>query len=62
MVRSNLALLVATFVPLAATGSPAADATWIAREATRSRITLVDVNGSSPQVILESPHRYSAPD
>jgi Tol biopolymer transport system component len=62
IVRRSLASLVAAFVPLAATESPVADATWIAREATRSRITLIDVDGSSPQIIFDSPHRYAAPD
>ncbi len=27
-----------------------------------TRITLIDVNGSSPKVLLDSPHRYAAPE
>jgi hypothetical protein len=58
---SRIPLLVA-FVSLLATESPAADDPWIGTAATRSRIMVTDINGSSTKVVLDSPHRYSAPE
>ena len=46
MLHGSLASLLAAFVPLLATGPPAEDASWIGREATRSRITIIDVDGA----------------
>ena len=62
MLHGRRASLVTAFALLLATSSLAAEAPWIAGEETRSRITLVDVDGSSPQVVLDSPHRYAAPE
>ena len=47
---------------LLATGTSAAEDAWIGREATRSRITLIELDGSSSRVVLDSPHRYAAPE
>jgi hypothetical protein len=62
MLYGSFASLLAAFVPLLATESTAAEDPWFGREATRSRITIVDVNGSSPKVVLDSPHRFAAPE
>jgi Tol biopolymer transport system component len=62
MPHGSLASILATFVTLLGTGSAAADDPWIGREATRSRITIIDLDGSSPKIVLDSPHRYAAPD
>ena len=62
MSHGSLAPILTAFVPLLATESPAADDPWIGREATRSRITIIDLDGSSPKVVLDSPHRYAAPE
>lgn len=55
-------LLVACLVLPYASMSLAAEPLWAGSEATRSRITVVDVDGSSSKVILDSPHRYAAPE
>jgi Tol biopolymer transport system component len=62
MVCVNVVSLLPAVVALFATGPPAPDDSWIGMEATRSRITLIGVDGSSPKVILDSPRRYAAPD
>jgi hypothetical protein len=62
MLRGNLASLLAAFLPLLATASQAEESPWIGHEATRSRITIVAIDGSSPKVVLDSPHRYAAPE
>jgi hypothetical protein len=62
MLYGSLALLVAAFVTFLAPDTAAQAVSWIGRDATRSRITVVDVDGLSPQVVLDSPHRYAAPD
>jgi Tol biopolymer transport system component len=62
MLYGSLASLLAAFVSLLAAEPPGAEVSWIGRDATRSRITLVDVDGSSPKVVLDSPHRYAAPE
>src|ERR1700722_6668865 len=62
MSHGSLASILAAFVILLATESPAADDPWIGREAIRSRITIIDLDGSSPKVVLDSPHQYAAPE
>jgi hypothetical protein len=62
MIQRSLTALLIAFVPLVATVCPAGEDPWIGAAATRSRITVVDVDGKSPTVILDSPHRYAAPD
>ena len=62
MLHGSFASLFAAFVPLIATESAAEEASWIGREATRSRITVIDVDGSKPKVVFDSPHRYAAPE
>jgi hypothetical protein len=62
MVCINVVSLLPAVVALFATGPPAPDDSWIGTEATRSRITLIGVDGSSPKFILDSPRRYAAPD
>jgi hypothetical protein len=62
MFNGSLASLLAAFVSFLVTQSPAADAPWLGFEATRSRITIINVDGSSPKVVLDSPHRYASPD
>jgi hypothetical protein len=62
MFYGSITALLAAFVPLLASDSPASEAFWISGEATRSRITLMDVDGSAPKVVLDSPHRYAAPE
>ena len=63
MVNSSPASVLAALVSLVASTAPAAEPFWSSSEATRSRITVIDVDGSkSPKVILDSPHRYAAPE
>ena len=62
MLRTGLAPPFAAIFSLIATVPAAAQGPWIATEATRSRITVVDVNGSSPRVVLDTPRRYAAPE
>jgi TolB protein len=62
MLHGSLASILAGFVTLLAAEPPAADDSWIGSEATRSRITIIDVDGSTPKVVLDSPHRYAAPE
>ena len=62
MACTSLVPLLAAVAALTATESPTPDDAWIGREATRSRITVIGVDGSSPKVVLDSPHRYAAPD
>ena len=52
----------AALILLFATVSLADEAPWIGLEATRSRITIVDLDGSSPKVVLDSPRRFAAPE
>ena len=65
MVHRNVASRFAILISLGsfiATESPAAEPAWIGSDATRSRITVVDVDGASAKVVLDSPHRYAAPE
>jgi hypothetical protein len=64
MSSRRVASLVTTVlaVLLYTTESPGQNDSWIGRKTTRSRITLVEVDGSSPKVALDSPRRYSAPE
>lgn len=62
MLRGRLSSTLAAFLLLAATVAPAAEDPWIGSEATRSRITIVNLDGSSPKVVLDSPHRFAAPE
>jgi hypothetical protein len=62
MLSGSLASLLAAFAPLLAPESSSQKVSWIGREATRSRITIVEFDGSSPKVVLDSPHRYAAPE
>jgi hypothetical protein len=57
MLSRRVVSLVTTVVAvlLFTTESPGQDDSWIGREATRSRITLVDVDGVSPNIVLASP-------
>jgi WD40-like Beta Propeller Repeat len=54
--------LIVCLGSLDATISPAAEPLWIGSEATRTRITVIDVDGSKSKVIFDSPHRYAAPE
>ncbi len=54
-------LIVVAFTLLGMRAS-AAEPPWIAGEETRSRITVVALDGSGRKVVLDSPHRYAAPD
>ena len=62
MLCTRFALMLNAVVALTATESPAPDDSWIGLEATRSRITVIGVDGSSPKVVFDSPRRYAAPD
>ncbi len=59
--RHLLARLAVVLSFLTAIGQ-AQESPWFGREATRSRITIVDLDGSDPKVVLDSPHRYAAPE
>jgi hypothetical protein len=62
MLVGSLASLLVAFVPLVASEVPGSEPAWIGVEATVSRITLIDVNGKAPKVVLDSPHRFAAPE
>jgi hypothetical protein len=62
MLRGSLASLLTAFATVLAPESAAQEVTWIGRQATRSRITVVEFDGSSSKVVLDSPHRYAAPE
>jgi hypothetical protein len=62
MLHGALSSLLAVVLSLLATESSASDGAWTGHEATRSRITIMDLDGSSPKVVLDSPHRYAAPE
>ena len=60
--RLALAWLAAVGLALATSKSQAGEPPWVAGEATRSRLTVVGLDGSGKKVVLDSPHRYAAPD
>ena len=62
MLHRRLVLSIVILVSVFSTELPAEEPSWIGKEATRSRITIIDVNGGSSNVILDSPHRYAAPE
>ena len=63
MLHRRLAAPLAAIVLVFGTESPAAEDPWIGWEATRSRITTINLDGSAPKVVLDSLHRrYSAPE
>jgi TolB protein len=62
ILHKSLASLIVIVVPFLTIECSAADDVWIGHEATRSWITLIDVNGSSPKVVNDSPRRYAAPE
>ncbi len=42
--------------------SHAAEPPWVGGEATRTRVTIVGVDGSAKRVVLDAPRRFAAPD
>jgi hypothetical protein len=61
--RGTFASLLVALVLFPAIESPAAEDPWIGWQATRSRITTINLDGSAPKVVLDSPRRrYSAPE
>ena len=62
MLHGRIARLSSALVLLLAAGSSGDEPPWVGSEATRSRITVVGVDGSSPTVVLDSPHRFAAPE
>ena len=61
MSHVSLAVLLAAFFTVA-DDSPAPEIRWMGYDETRSRITVIDLDGSAPKVVLDSPHRYAAPE
>jgi Tol biopolymer transport system component len=62
MSHGRPASLFAALITLLATACFADEPPWIGGEATRTRITIVGVDGSSPKVVLDSPRRFAAPE
>jgi hypothetical protein len=62
MLHGCLATLFLAVSPLLATQVSTAEPSWVGSDATRSQITTIDFEGASPKVLLDSPHRYSAPE
>jgi hypothetical protein len=62
MSDGRLGLILAFFVLGFGSGSQAADDPWFGLEATPSRVTTIEIGGSSPKVVLDSPHRFAAPE
>ncbi len=60
--RLALPLLTAAAFALAVSDSSAGVPPWFAGEETRTRLTVVALDGSDRKVVLDSPHRYAAPD
>jgi WD40-like Beta Propeller Repeat len=62
MLHGSSASLLVALILLFATASLANEVPWIGLEATRTRITIVDVDGTSPKVVFDSPRRFAAPE
>src|SRR4051794_3088819 len=62
MPSGRLAPLLAALASLVAWTSHAGEPPWIGHEATRSRLTILGIDGSAKRVILDSPRRLAAPD
>ncbi len=62
MPSGRLASLLVASIAFALSTSSAAEPPWVGPEATRSRVTIVGVDGSAKQVVLDSPRRYAAPE
>lgn len=62
MSRGPLISMLVASVLLLAIGARAEEPPGIGHEATRSRITVVDLDGGSPKVVLDAPRRYAAPE
>ena len=58
----RLATLFAALLSPIATGSIASEIPWDGSEATRTRITIAEVDGSSPMVVLDALRRFSSPE
>lgn len=62
MPSGRLASLVVACIPLVAPRSHAAEPPRIGGEATRTRLTILGVDGSAKRVVLDAPRRYAAPE
>ena len=58
----SLLFLILGYVASAATSSTAQEPLWIGSEATRTRVRIVDVDGPTKKVVLDSAHRFAAPE
>lgn len=61
MPSGRLTCLIAG-IALVATTSRAGEPPWVGSEATRTRLTVIGVDGSAKKVLLDSPHRLAAPE
>jgi Tol biopolymer transport system component len=57
-VASSIVAGIALVASLARAGEPP----WVGSEATRTRLTVVGIDGTGKRVVLDSPHRLAAPE
>jgi Tol biopolymer transport system component len=55
---ASLMIAAVAFVTTSRAGEPP----WVGGEATRSRLTIIGVDGSGKRVVLDAPRRYAAPE
>lgn len=60
--RRHLAATWPALVLLAASLAAAAEPEWSAIEATRTRINTIGIEGGTPEVVLDAPRRFAAPE
>ena len=61
MPLGRLTCLIAGIALVAAT-SRAGEPPWVGSESTRTRLTVIGLDGSAKKVLLDSPHRLAAPE
>lgn len=57
-----LALPILAWVALSTAVSFAGEPPWVGSEATRTRLTVVNLDGTAKKVVVDSPHRLAAPE
>ncbi len=62
MFDRSLAAWFAFLLAFLASSGRGQERPWVGYTATRSRITIVGLDGSDPKVVLDSPHRFAAPE
>ncbi len=58
----RIAVKLAASIGLVVSAARADEPPWTGSEATRTRVTIIALDGSAKQVVLDSPRRFAAPD